>query len=306
MIISASYKTDIPAFYAKWFRNRLKAGYCKMVNPYNKEQHFRISLRPEDVDGFIFWTKNVRPFQGALEDVSSLNIPFVIQHTINGYPRELESRVIQPEKACESFIQVSEKYGPDSMVWRYDTIVFSDLTTSQWHVENFDRLAKRLEGSCDEVVVSFMQVYAKTRTNMNQMTYNHGVKWHDPSDDEKSSLADRLAEIADSYGMSLNMCSQPQYTKNKIGKARCIDAERLQKVSGREFSSKKGGNRTGCGCFKSKDIGDYDTCPHGCIYCYAVKNRQLALSRFKQHDSDGEYLFTPEIPDPKGNQLSLI
>ena len=109
MIISASYKTDIPAFYGEWFRNRLQAGFCRMVNPYNRDQHYLVSLRREDVDGFIFWTKNLTPFTDTLDEVHQQGFPFVIQHTINGYPRALESRVVDPNQSVRNCRLVAEK-----------------------------------------------------------------------------------------------------------------------------------------------------------------------------------------------------
>ncbi|MCA9049546.1 MAG: DUF1848 family protein, partial [Planctomycetaceae bacterium] len=93
MIISASYKTDIPTFYGEWFMNRLRAGYCKMVNPWNRKQISRVSLDLRDVDGIIFWTKNIAPFIPHLEEVHGRGYRFVVQHTINAYPRALEFSV---------------------------------------------------------------------------------------------------------------------------------------------------------------------------------------------------------------------
>ena len=103
MIISASYKTDIPAFYGKWFLNRLEAGFCRMANPYNKNQRFVVSLRQEDVGGFVFWTKNIVPFIDGLDKVNELGFPFIVQYTINGYPRALESRVVDAARSIERF-----------------------------------------------------------------------------------------------------------------------------------------------------------------------------------------------------------
>ena len=80
MIISASYKTDIPTFYGEWFMNRLRAGYCKMINPYNRRTVL-VPLARTDVDGFVFWTKNVAPFLMYLREVHERGYPFVVQHT---------------------------------------------------------------------------------------------------------------------------------------------------------------------------------------------------------------------------------
>jgi len=110
MIISASYKTDIPTFYGEWFMNRLRAGFCKMVNPYGR-QVYTIQLTPEQVDGFIFWTKNIGPFLAYLPEVQARGYPFIVQHTITGYPRELEFRVINYARTVEYMKELADRYG---------------------------------------------------------------------------------------------------------------------------------------------------------------------------------------------------
>ena len=291
MIVSASYKTDIPAFYGRWFWNRLEAGYCLVANPYNRSQRFAVSLRREDVDGFVFWTKNVAPFMGILDEVHELGYAFIVHYTINGYPRALESRVVDATRSVTSFRAIANKYGARTAIWRYDTIILSSLTDANFHRQNFASLAKELSGSTDEVVVSFMQVYGKTRSNMDQAAKSHGFQWEDPSPEHKRELLTDLQEIAEHYKMQLTICTQPDLLIAGSAEARCIDAQRLMDVSGRPFNASVKGMRTGCGCFEAKDIGDYDTCPHGCVYCYAVRNRPLALRRYQQHDPNGEYLF---------------
>lgn len=314
MIVSASYRTDIPAFYGSWFRNRLAAGYCCVTNPFNTRQRQTVSLAREDVDGFVFWTKNIVPFLGVLEEVDQAGFPFITQYTINGYPRALESRVVDAEQSVQSFKMISERYGTRAAVWRYDTIVISSLTGTTFHTENFERLASLLAGSTDEVVVSFMQVYGKTRRNLNQAARDSGFSWEDPPADLKRHLLTELAEIAAAHSMKLTICTQPELMVPGVHEARCIDAERLMDVGDRPITARLKGMRKGCGCFQSKDIGDYDTCPHGCVYCYAVRQRSVALSRYQQHDPEGEFLFPqredssslPVTNNETSGQLPLI
>ncbi len=184
MIVSASYRTDIPTFYGEWFHNRLRAGYCKTVNPYS-DRVMRVSLRPEEVDGFVFWTKNVGPFLDRLAEVHSLGVPFVVQHTINAYPRILEQSVVDAGRAVLHLRQIAEKYGPRVCVWRYDTILSTTLTTRDFHLDTFARLAKSLEGATDEVVISFAHVYRKTLRNLNHAAHDCGFKWTDPGPEWK-------------------------------------------------------------------------------------------------------------------------
>ena len=168
MIISASYKTDIPAFYSRWFLNRLEAGHCLMVNPYGRQTH-RIYLSPAAVDGFVFWTRNAAPFGDALEAVAARGTPFMIQMTVTGYPRVLESNVPETARAVDQIRALARRWGPRAVVWRYDPVVLSSLTDERWHRTNFTGIAEALKGSTDEVVLSFLQPYRKTARNFNPM-----------------------------------------------------------------------------------------------------------------------------------------
>ena len=192
MIISASYKTDIPAFYGSWFMNRLKAGYCLMTQPYNGRT-LRISMRPEDAEGFVFWTKNIGPF---LKHLPSIPRPFVIQYTINGYPRPLETAVVNPDQSVRYVREIADAFGPRVCVWRYDTILLSSLTDLNFHRRNFRSLAKKLAGATDEVIISFAQFYRKTRTNLRLAAAAAGFDWHDPNQNVKRKLAAELCDVA--------------------------------------------------------------------------------------------------------------
>jgi hypothetical protein len=194
---------------------------------------------------------------------------------------------------------LADNYSPHVAVWRYDPIVISSLTPANWHRRNFENLACSLAGSTDEVIISFAQIYKKTRRNMDWAAKEFGFHWHTHEamslDDVRNLVAD-LAQIASSYGMHTKICSQRDFLIPGITQeARCVDAERLEKGSGKPLtgSIKLKGNRKECGCYASRDIGEYDTCPHGCVYCYAVQHRDLALERFKVHDPTSDFLFPP-------------
>lgn len=302
MIISASYKTDIPTFYGDWFVNRLEAGYCKVVNAYNGRVS-RVSLRREDVDGLVFWTKNLGPFLTYLPYVRDRGFPFIVQYTINGYPRALETNVTDSPRSIEHVRQVARTYGPRAVVWRYDTILFSSLTNTDYHLANFERLAQQLAGHVDEVVISFAHLYQKTLRNVNAAAREHAFDWWDPPADEKRALVSELVQRADAHRIRLTVCSQADYLVPGAGEARCVDAKRFEALIGQPLRAGVKGNRKGCGCYESRDIGEYDTCPHGCIYCYAVRNQAVAKERFRKHDSQSEFLFQPahisEEPESK-------
>ena len=283
MIISASYRTDIPAFYGDWFIARLDAGYCRTINPFSRQIH-KVRLDRQAVSGFVFWTKNVGPFRPALQLVRDRGFPFVVQFTINAYPRSLETSVTDAERAIGHMRDLASEFGSRVGVWRYDPVVATSMTPPDWHVDNFAQLADRLVGTTDEAVISFAHIYRKTRINMDAASRLHGFGWDDPPDDEKRELVARLAVVAADRGIRLTLCSQEAYLVPGVAPARCIDAERLSDVAGRPIAARRKGNRPGCMCSESRDLGDYDTCPHGCVYCYAVRNLALARRRHSAHE----------------------
>lgn len=294
MIVSASYRTDIPAFYGRWFQRRLTEGYCLVRNPYGGATS-RVDLRPEAVDGFIFWTRNIAPFLPALADVSARRIPFVIHYTITGLPRVFERSVVAPEASVALFRRLSDRWGPKAVVWRYDPIVIAPGTGPDWHRDRFTGLASALAGATDEVVVSFMQPYRKTTRNLEKVGL---PDWSDPPAEIKRDLLAELAAIAHGNGLRLTTCTQPALAGIAgVGPAACVDAGRLAEVAGRPISARPKGNRPGCLCAESRDIGEYDTCPHGCAYCYAVSDHARARRRYREHDPEQPFLFAP-LPSP--------
>jgi len=296
MIISASYRTDIPAFYSAWFLERLKAGWVRVVNPYGGRPAL-YSLASEDVDGFLFWTKNIGPFQKGLADVHRLAFPFVVHMTITGYPRLLESRVIQRETAIAQAKRLRDLYGPKAVVWRYDPILHTTLTPFSWHVENFSFICQGLQGITDEVSLSWATIYHKTRRNLDIASKARDFTWYDPEAAEKRALLQQLSTIALAHDIKPTLCSQPDHLVPNLQESRCIDAHRLSDIAGRLISAKRKGTRPGCGCYESRDIGEYDSCPHGCVYCYAVRKRAIAKRRYQAHDFATPYLCHHPTPE---------
>lgn len=293
MIVSASYKTDIPAFFGEWFRNRFRAGYCCTVNAFNRNQHQTVSLKPQDVDGFIFWSKNIRPFIPVLEELHELRIAFVIQHTVTGYAHPLEPTTKSLAESCDDLHRLRVAFGPEVAVWRYDPIILSSITPEEYHREKFVEIAKNLVGVSNEVVVSFVQPYRKTRRNLDEAGRSASFVWRDPDEVYKRSFAGQLAKIAKEHGMRLTMCGQPELLAPGVEEAHCVDAPRLSRISGRPIHVSPKGMRASCGCYQAKDIGEYDSCLNGCAYCYATVNRDAAVARFARHDPSCEYLFPP-------------
>ncbi|WP_420402980.1 DUF1848 domain-containing protein [Nisaea sp.] len=292
MIISASYRTDIPAFYSAWLRTRIAAGYAMVRNPYSGKPS-RVGLGPGEVDGYVFWTRNARPARHIFEALAQDGVPFVVQYTVTGYPSALEQRVPPVEDALAEIVSLAKQFGPRTVVWRYDPVFWSSLTPPEFHRENVARLSHALAGSVDEVTVSAAHIYRKTRRNTEESARRNRFDWRDPEPEEKAALLRELAGIASEAGLRPTLCSQPDLLGGAFSPARCIDADRLAEIAGRPLKVRQKGNRPGCLCAESRDIGSYDSCPHGCVYCYAVDRRERAKTAVKRHDPAGETLMPP-------------
>ncbi len=268
MIVSASYRTDIPSFHGAWFARRLADGFALVRNPYGGKP-YRVDLAA--ADGFVFWSRNTRPFRPVLADLAAAARPFVVQYTLTGYPRALERAVPSVETAVAEIHWLAERFGPRAVVWRYDPILLTAATDAHFHLANFTALADRLRGAVDEVVISFAHIYAKTRRRLDAA----GVDWRDPALEEKSALRLELEAWAAAAGMRLTVCAQADVGGTG---AACIDARRLSDVAGRPIDARVKGHRPGCLCAESRDIGAYDSCAHGCVYCYAVADHDRAVA----------------------------
>ncbi|MEC9167363.1 MAG: DUF1848 domain-containing protein, partial [Pseudomonadota bacterium] len=231
MIVSASYRTDIPAFYGAWFAARLAAGECYVRNPHGGAP-YRVALDPDSVDGFVFWTRNPRPFLPVLDQVAARQ-PFMLQTTITGYPRAIDRHVPPPAPVIRTLATIARDHGPEVVVWRYDPILLTDHLTAAWHRRNFAGLAARLAPLTDEVVVSFAHFYAKSTRNLAAA----GIAWCDPPADEKRALLADLAKIAGDHGLALTVCSQSDLTMAPVAAARCVDAGRLARIAGRPIAA---------------------------------------------------------------------
>ncbi len=288
MIVSASYRTDIPAFHAAWLLARIQAGFAEVRNPYGGAP-YRVSLAAGNAAAFVLWTRNMKPLLPDLRAVAD-RAPFMVQFTITGYPRALEPHVIDAEAAVAQVAQLRAHWGPRAVVWRYDPILASSLTPPEVHRAGFAKLAAALKGQVDEVVISFADLYRKSARNLAAAARQHGFTWRDPEPQEKRALLTELTTIAAEHAMRLTLCTEPQLASGDTRPARCIDAERLSDIAGRPILARQKGNRDGCLCAESRDIGAYDTCAQGCVYCYAVESHARAAKRIRGIDPDSASL----------------
>jgi DNA repair photolyase len=305
MIISASRRTDIPAFYSQWFMNRLRAGYCLVPNPFNPRQVARISLVPESVDAIVFWSKNPAPMLHLLPTIEAMGYRFYFLFTVNAYPRALEPNLPSLAERISTFIELSEEIGPRRVIWRYDPIILSNRTDASYHRETFQNVCQQLTGSSKRVITSIITFYRKTLRNLAPLEKQGYVFDKEPRrNPEIAALLSHMATTAAEYGLEVFACAESRdYTHLGINPSRCIDAALIRELWGTPVSSKKDpGQREHCGCALSRDIGMTNTCPHGCPYCYSTMNPEIALKQYKSHDPG----FTALIGNPEPSENNPI
>ena len=294
MIISASRRTDIPALYSEWFMNRARAGWCQVPNPMNTKQVPEVSLQPRDVDAIVFWSKNPRPMLTHLAELDSMGHRYYFQYTLNDYPLALEPQLPTLEARLDTFKALSRHLGPDRVRWRYDPIIISPLPPSGFHVGRFRTVAEELDGAIRRVMVSIVDFYKKTERRLGQLEKEGFLFDQDPTAlPEVPHLLTDLAATAKRHGMEIFTCAEDRdCTEFGIPPGRCIDDHLLRSIWSLGIQYRKDPyQRESCLCRVSKDIGINDTCIHGCPYCYATRNYDLAKRRHEEHDPSAPALW---------------
>lgn len=265
MIICASRRTDIPAFHSEWLMNRLRAGYCLVRNPVYRQLVYRVDLRRENVDAIFFVTKNPAPMLPHLKEISSMGHMYLFQVTLTGYGHDLEPGVPDKAAVAESFRKISERIGPDRIAWRYDPVIVNDRYTLAWHSRKFETICRELEGYTDRCIFSFIDMYGKLG--------KYGNVLRSLTTDEMEAMGEMMASTADKHHITLSYCC-PRYDLSKYGidNYGCFDRRTMRRLD-IPFEDEYSTLRRDCKCIKSIDIGEYNTCAHNCLYCYANTNR---------------------------------
>jgi hypothetical protein len=308
VIISASRRTDIPAFYLPWLLGRIEEGFCLVANPFRPSQISRVSLLPEAVTAWVFWSKNPRPMLTELNRFDRRGYRYYFLITLNDYPHELEPNLPPLAQRVDTFIRLSERLGPRRVIWRYDPIVFSNLTPTSFHQSRFEGLCRALGGHTERVVISVVDFYKKTERRLGELE-RQGLEVERASGTHEKAVAllVRLKQIAESYRISLRSCAEDESFEDVgIAPGACIDGELIDELGrsdrdpvpagadrGVALVAKDSGQRARCQCIQSKDIGAPDTCLHGCRYCYATCSDALAQKRYAAHDPQSPILFQP-------------
>ncbi|MCL2088738.1 MAG: DUF1848 domain-containing protein [Oscillospiraceae bacterium] len=279
MIISASRRTDIPAFYADWLTERIRAGYCLVKNPFNPAQIKRVSLLPEDVDGIVFWTKNAAPLLPKLDVLDKF--PYYFQYSITPYHSDMETGLSDKKTAViPAFLQLAAAIGPSRMVWRYDPIIVTPRYSHDYHVAAFAKLCELLIGSCEKCVISFAIPYKSVANNFAK--FGHISL----TEEDKTRLASDLLHIAKTHGIALCACCElPGLYEIGVQPISCVDATQFAVTAPRDKNQRKG-----CNCAVSIDIGAYNSCMNGCRYCYANHNDAVVRANYARHNAESEFL----------------
>ncbi len=292
MILSVSRRTDIPAFYSDWFFDRLKDGFVLVPNPINPSKIAKIKLEPVkiknietnlldnkkiemqgNIEGIVFWTKNPKPMLSRLNELGDLIYYFL--YTLNAYPRNIETNLPSLEERIKTFKELS-KHCP--VIWRYDPILLSNGIDVDWHKREFEKLCKALKGYTKHCKISFVIESYKGCSK---------TVWA-PNLTQKNDLLSSFSKIARENNIQIEACAESgDWSKFGIVPSKCVDGDIFEELLSNKYKDKNinakrknnkiDGQRKNCGCMPSIDIGRYDTCRHGCNYCYARKSSQKSM-----------------------------
>lgn len=293
MIISASRRTDIPAFFHEWFYKRIKEGFVYVRNPMNIHQVSQIDITPNIVDCIVFWTKNPSQFMNNLSLLDGY--VYYFQYTITGYGKALEPNVPPVENSIEYFQTLSQKIGRNKVVWRYDPIIITNEYSYSYHINRFENIANKLKGYTNKCVISFVDNYKKTLKNMSHIKQDVYLP------ENLLKLSRDLYNIGQKHNITIASCAE-EIDLSGIGipHGKCIDDKLIEEISGSTLDIGKDKNqRDECGCIASIDIGSYNTCPHGCVYCYANYDMNVVRRNYAAHDKLSNLLIGETKPDDK-------
>ncbi|MDR2446499.1 MAG: DUF1848 domain-containing protein [Treponema sp.] len=278
MIISASRRTDIPAYYSDWLLARIKERYVYVRNPMNIHQISKINLEPDVVDCIVFWSKNPKPMLDKLKFIKEY--PYYFQFTLNPYGGDIETRLPYKDETLETFMRLSDTIGPQKVIWRYDPVLLNETYTISYHSDKFYEFAGKLKGYTEKVTFSFIDFYKKIAENIKLA----GIC--EITNEEKHTIADNFSRAAKECNLFIDACAEDvDLSKYNIARAGCIDDRLVAKIIGRNFIAQKDkSQRLECRCVKSVDIGEYNSCPNGCVYCYANYSQNSVKNNFSNRD----------------------
>lgn len=280
-VISISRRTDIPAFYADWFVERVRQGEVYVKNPYSGSFSC-VSLKPGDVSCFVFWSRNYAPLIPHLDIIEKTTRNLYFHLTITGMPDSLEQNIPPYKETAHDFPYLAGRYSPEHVMWRFDPICITDKLPFAFFEDKFTTIAEKIRGHCRNCVISFVHAYKKVQVNFTKYSEHILV---DVPEGIRKHYARRLANIAERYGIKLHACCNDHLLSDNVRKGSCINGADLGRLlRDQSITTQPAPTRRECACTKSIDIGVYDTCPHGCLYCYANADKETSQAAFERQD----------------------
>lgn len=283
MIINTGNRTDIPAYYSKWFFNRIKEGYVYVRNPYYFNQVTKYKLTPDVVDCLAFCTKNPEPFLSRIEEINGFSQFWFV--TITPYGKDIEPNVPSKDKVMESFKKLSRIVSKQCIEWRYDPVFINEKYNIEYHVENFEKMAAKLCGYTNYCIISFIDLYESTKRNF--------LNIREVTEEEEEILVKAFVSIGEKYNIKIKTCLE----NHKLGiygvdTSGCMTKKVIERAINNSIKlpSAKIATREGCDCLLGNDIGVYNTCAHGCTYCYANYNQKIVRESIKKHNPTSPFL----------------
>lgn len=283
MILNTGNRTDIPAFYSNWFFNRIKEGFVCVRNPYFPQQVTRYQLTPETIDIICFCTKNPQPMLNRLDELKAFQQFWFV--TITPYDQSVEPYVPNKNEIIRAFQKLSDHLGAYHVGWRYDPIFLNDKYTIDYHINIFEKMCQKLAGYTHQCVISFIDLYEKTKRNFKGIQpVNHDTQFY---------ITQKFVEIAKKYQITIYTCHEDEFLKNAGADiSGCMSLKVIEKALGYSLNIPKSNQnaRMGCSCLLNHDIGVYNTCLHGCLYCYANYDRKTVLLNAQMHNEKSPFL----------------
>ena len=280
MILNVSGRTDIIAFYSKWFINRYQEGFVDVRNPFNEKMVSRIYF--EDVDAILFCTKNPIPILKFLKNIDK---PIIFHVTLTPYKKEIEPNVPPKGLVIEAIKKLSKIVGVDHLVVRYDPIFLSDKYNIEYHKEAFEHMCSLLNGYVKQIIVSFIDDYKNVRKNQGIL------QLQEFKEEDYKEIGISFSESAKKYGMTVQTCFEDRdLTEYGFKKGECLSHEIAYRLTGKTYKNWTARKGQKCNCVQMVDIGVYNSCKHFCKYCYANFDEQKVDSNFMNHDPNSSLL----------------
>lgn len=277
MILNTGARTDTAQYFSEWLFRRFEEGFVYSRNPLFPHKVTRYELSPDKIDAVLFCSKNYAPILPRLREIADQYRTY-FHYTVTAYGKDIEPGVPSVDESIQTLAALEKIVGKEKIAWRYDPVLLTKTYTVERHLDTFAYMAEKLAPHIDRCIFSFVEMYKKLQINMPELI--------PLSQADKDRLAEGLGKTAAKYGIRLQTCgTNGDFSRYGIHPSGCATLEILGKANGCEFKTlKHKGQREGCHCIESRDIGAYDTCLNGCKYCYANKSPEKARQNYRLHD----------------------